>query len=154
MEQRSRGAGGRSKPVRVKCPRCGADGCLKSERIHGRVYMYVRHRRGNSEKKCYLGPRDEYVAVQRVYGEVLVPLSLRNVAEVDLTQVLARLIDAIRLQAQRYALLRQYEELRALYDGLKRLQPEIDLLLRDIEIDLPTELEREIAGKLELEERA
>ncbi|MEM4976132.1 MAG: hypothetical protein QXT64_02280 [Desulfurococcaceae archaeon] len=135
----------------VKCPRCGAEGSVYRQRVGKREYIYIRHRRGDIDKKCYMGPADEYVAVQRIYSEAFVPLELKNVADVDLTRVLARIIDAIRLQYQRYVILKQYGNLRELYENLKKLLPELQLVVSDIERDIPRDEETVIAEKLGLE---
>lgn len=134
----------------VKCPRCGAEGSIKRQRVGRREYVYVRHRQGKTERKCYLGPADEYVVVQRVYSEALAPLALTNVADVDLTQVLLRVMEAIRLQAQRLVILKRFEDLRRLYESLQRVAPELDVLIQDIKRDLPLEGEEEVFRKLEV----
>ncbi|MEM4889551.1 MAG: hypothetical protein QXJ64_08950 [Thermosphaera sp.] len=135
----------------VKCPRCGAEGTLYRQKVSGRTYIYIRHRRGKAEKKCYLGPADEYVFVQRVYSDAYVPLSLTNVFDVDLTNVLRHLIDAIRLQHHRFVILKQFNKLRELYNSLRKLQPELNILINDIEKDLPTGDEQKIVETLGLE---
>ncbi|MEM1698204.1 MAG: hypothetical protein QXG48_06065 [Thermofilaceae archaeon] len=135
----------------VKCPRCGAEGALYRQRIGNREYVYVRHRKGKSEKKCYLGPANEYVFVQRVYSDAFLPLGLKNIADVDLTQVLQRLIEALRLQYHRFMLLKQINNLHELHVSLKRVLSELQLLISDIERDLMHEEEQKIAQKLGLE---
>lgn len=135
----------------VKCPRCGAEGSLTRQRVGRREYIYIRHRRGSIDKKCYLGPADEYIFVQRIYSEAYTPLGLKNVIDVDLIQVLRGIIDAIRLQHQRYIILKQYGNLRKLYENLKKLLPELQLVVSDIERDIPHVDEETIAEKLGLE---
>ncbi|MEM4454846.1 MAG: hypothetical protein QXT28_09065 [Thermofilaceae archaeon] len=134
----------------VVCPRCGERGSLYVQRVGGRDYVYMRHRKGKSERRCYLGPADEYVAVQKVLGEVYAPLALRNVNDLDVGEVIANAVEAARLQAQRFFLLKQRERLAKLLEDLERARKEVALLVKDIREDLERlEEEGDVEGDLE-----
>lgn len=134
--------------ARAVCPRCGERGSIYVQRVNNRDYVYMRHRKGKSERRCYLGPVDEYIAVQKVYSEVYAPLALRSVHEVNIGEVLQNAVEAARLQAQRYFLLRQREGLARLFEKLKKAREELTILLKDVKEDLER-LEDATEGDLE-----
>lgn len=121
---------------RAVCPRCGERGSVYVQTVNNRDYVYVRHRKGKSERRCYLGPADEYVAVQKIYGEVYAPLALKNVNDLDVGEVMRNAVEAARLQAQRFFLLKQGERLARLLEALRDVRRELALLIRDVEDDL------------------
>ncbi|MHA1631779.1 MAG: hypothetical protein ACTSXC_03075, partial [Candidatus Freyarchaeota archaeon] len=60
-----------------RCPRCGLPyNWVETHKVRGRLYVYAVHRLDRLPsgryrvKKCYLGPKDHYVAVTRMHQDI------------------------------------------------------------------------------------
>ncbi|MEM1644087.1 MAG: hypothetical protein QW088_07450 [Desulfurococcaceae archaeon] len=133
------------------CPRCGLPGSSYVKTVRGREYVYFYHwiKGERRVKMCYLGPRDEYVHVERVhsisYGD---GYGLTNVMENDLIAVadqsltaFERLVHRMRVEALRDSL-RKLSELRSHLDEVIKLVEERIRVEEMKDVDVVKELRK------------
>lgn len=124
-----------SKELKEVCPRCGSLGSYYIKKIRNREYIYFWHWVPESKKVklCYLGPKDEYMHVERIhtiaYGE---GYGLTNLKENDLITVADQAIEAFERTMHRL----KEEALKEYLKKLLELKLHLEKVIKSVEESL------------------